>query len=367
MFILIGTTVTKTFEDLLKQKQWEDYPTFVAESQQVLDKEIKENVQTEKTFITELKESDEFKRLQKRKFDGTQLKNANDNLKAGNVVAIDGTISTYPLFSGSRCQIGVVAVNYIGEKIQKSFFVSEPTFREEAGTIIERLRSRVASAEDISGFALRGLMAYRERELGLEAKFKGRYKMFQGALTPFEMLTDLGRLHALRPNLKLLERLLDEKKCFSIISDSTDKEFYYLGLALEKGQYASIPGYTYGHKLANRPNFLVREKWEARDWEMIQDFIKNYAEKIKIGIIKVNNRPYLFNAHEEIFDLAAHTIAADSMLQREKGFPLLIDYADTLCSEYFSSSQFKKRMDWQLAKEGAFLTEAGERRQRKKR
>ena len=74
----------------------------------------------------------------------------------------------------------------------------------------------------------------------------------------------------------------------------------------------------------------------------------------------------MFQAHAEYFDTTARIIARDSMFQKEKGFPLLIDYADTLCSSFFKSSDFNKIIEYQLAKEGEFLSETSEENLRQK-
>ena len=121
-----------TFEKLLSQKSWGDYTHYVEESQMILEQEIKENVKNEKQFVKEIRESEEFKRLDVKGFNAEKLAWASRNLKEGNVVGIDGTRSQYQLFSGVRCQIGVVAVNYIGERIEKSFFVSEALMKFSA-------------------------------------------------------------------------------------------------------------------------------------------------------------------------------------------------------------------------------------------
>ena len=88
--------------------------------------------------------------------------------------------------------------------------------------------------------------------------------------------------------------------------------------------------------------------------------------KIKVGVIKISQRPYVFQAHEDIFDLAARIIYRDAVFQKEKGFPLLVDYADNLCSTYFKASDFNKIIEYQLAKEGEFLSEMSEETLRQK-
>jgi hypothetical protein len=111
---------------------------------------------------------------------------------------------------------------------------------------------------------------------------------------------------------------------------------------------------------------MAREKWRDEEFQKMQRFLRNYAEQICIGVIRVSERPYVFHAHKDNFDLAAAIIARDAMHQREKGFPLLIDYADTLCSHYFSAGDFNNMMEFELARHGEYLSEVPEQRLRLK-
>jgi hypothetical protein len=180
-------------------------------------------------------------------------------------------------------------------------------------------------------------------------------------------MSGLGRLRALDLTLDLLKRVVSSKRTISIISSTSFKDYTYFGLAIENGQYLTSPDYNMEHHLTSTSDFLSwSNKWREEEKNKVEDFIKDYASQISIGVIRTSHRPYVFHAHKDIFDKAAAIIARDSMFQNEKGFPLLIDYADNLCSEYFSSSQFNRMMDWELAKNDRYLRESGERRMRVK-
>ena len=64
--------------------------------------------------------------------------------------------------------------------------------------------------------------------------------------------------------------------------------------------------------------------------------------------------------------MAARIIARDSLFQREKGFPLLLDYADNLCSTLFKASDFNNIIEFKLAQEGEYLSEMPEDSMRQK-
>lgn len=356
-----------TFNDLLEQqKTWSDYTDFCSQISGVISEEVKENSRREAKLIDDIKKHPVFKSLEVRNTE-PRLKEAEELLTTGNVVGIDATMAKYPLLSGTRCQIGVVAANYLGEQIRHSFFISQANVQDDPEDALERIVKRAEMDDQLSDMHLRGLMFYREREAGLNPKFEGKYLLYHGPLLPFELMSGLGRLRALDTTLGLLKKLVSSRKCMSIISTPSFKEYTYLGLAIENNQYLFGKEYTLAHHLTNTTDFLSwSKKWREEEYNKVQDFINDYASKIYIGVIRISDRPYVFHAHRDIFDLAASIIARDSMFQREKGFPLLIDYADTMCSEYFSASEFNKMVDWELAKSGNYLRESGERRMRLK-
>ncbi len=361
-------TVSKIyFKDLLEQQeQWDDYSQYCSEVSGIISREVKENARNEEHLINDLKNSPEFERLSVRSV-GPKLEEAEKLLTDGQVVGVDGTMAKYNFLSGVRCQIGVVAVNYQGEQIKHSFFISQAGLREEADAVLERILQRTEDDGGLSDMHLRGLMMYREREAGMNSKFEGKYIMYHGPLMPFELMSGLGRLRALDTTLDMLKRMVRSKRVMSVISAPLHRDYTYFGLAMENGQYFTYPKNDLATHLLHATEFVKqREKWRDEELRKVEEFIGDYAAQISIGVIRIGQRPYVFHAHKDIFDTAAGIIARDSMFQREKGFPLLIDYADNLCTEYFPNSQFARMMGWELAKTNLYLRESGERRMRVK-
>lgn len=363
----MGSDNKPTFSDILaQQQQWTDYSDFCNQVPGIISKEVEDNAVREAKLIEDIKNDDMFKKATIKNVQ-PNLEKAEKLLTEGSIVGVDGTMSKYYLLSGVRCQIGVVAVNYQGEQIKHSFFISQASLHEEAESVLDRIYQRVESDDELSNMHLRGIMMYREREAGMNPKFDGKYIMYHGPLLPFELMSGLGRLRALDVTLELLRKIVSSKRIMSIISSTSFKDYTYFGLALENGQYLHSPTYNLEHHLVNESNFLAwSNKWREEEKKKVEDFIKDFASQIYIGVIKIGHRPYVFHAHKEIFDIAAAIIARDSMFQQEKGFPLLIDYADSLCSEYFSNAQFSRMVDWELAKTNTYLRESGERRMRVK-
>jgi len=350
-----------TFADLLNQKTWTDYGEFVAEAPGLYAAEVEEHVTTERELVSQLRNHPDFARLERFRVD-EGLAEAERLLSEGQVVGVDGTVAKYRLLSGVRCQIGVVAVSYAGDSIKHSFFISEASLRDEPQDAIARIAGRQTKDDTLSEMAIRGLMLYREREAGLSPSFEGRFVMMHGPLLPFELMSGLGRLRALGVTLDLLRNIVRQRRFFSVISSTAYQDYLTFGRAIEPGEYLTASAYTLGRHLRNDSGFLEhKDKWREDERNVVEQFLGDYADRIMIGVIRVGDRPYVFHAHKEHFHTAAALIARDSMFQREKGFPMLIDYADCLCSEYFSSGEFRRLVEWELAKRGALIAEAPER------
>ena len=355
------------FADILDgQRTWTSYTDFCKNVPGIIKEEVRENARDESKLVRDLKNSPEFQETVVRDAH-PHLTEAEALLMGGNVVGVDGTMTKYRLLSGTRCLIGVVAVNYAGEQIKHSFFISSASFREESESVLDRILQRSDADRELSDIHLRGIMLYKERESGMNPKFDGKYVIYHGPMLPFELMSDLGRLRALDTTLEILRKVVRSERAMSVISTTTHRDLMYFGLAIESGQYMTHPDWNLEHYFATSSDLLAyRDKWRDDEIRKVENFIKDYGSQIRIGVIRVGERPYVFHAHEKSFDLAASIIIRDAMLQREKGFPLLIDYADTLCSQYFASAQFNGMMDWQLAQTNTYLRESGERSMRMK-
>ncbi|MBU0489051.1 MAG: hypothetical protein KKA07_15585 [Bacteroidetes bacterium] len=289
-------------------------------------------------------------------------------LSSGEVVGIDGTIATHRTISGTMAQIGVVAVNYLNEKIQHSCFISEAKYKQNIEDVTDYLFSHEYSNKIISNPVLRAALQVREREVGLDDKFWDKFKIYHGPLIPFEMLANPGKaeMKILDVTVEILEKIIANKKCFSIVSRSQNDAYIRIGLSLNPGEYVQLKKSVGLEIIEDRTLLKDKDRWREDDFLKVNNFINQRAMKIKVGVIKISHRPYVFHAHEEIFDLAARLIYCDSLFQKEKGFPLLVDYADNLCSTYFKASDFNKIIEYLLAKEGEFLSEMSEETLRQK-
>lgn len=355
-----------TFREILNLKSWTRYEDYIAQGINEYSSELSKDIQNgrkhKKAIREYLEKNFVIKRIPE---DLSEEKNL---LTSGKVVGIDGTIATHKTITGTMAQIGVVAVNYLNEKIQHSFFITESRFKQDIRDITEYLFSHEPANKIVSDIVLRAALQVKERELGLSENFIDKYKLFHGPLLPFEMLASPGKaeLKILDVTLDILEKIIANKKCFSIVSRSQNDAYIRLGLSLNPGEYVQLKKSLGLEIIEDRQILKEKDKWREEDFLKVNNFINQRAMKIKVGVIKISHRPYVFHAHEEIFDQAAGIIARDALFQKEKGFPLLVDYADNLCSTYFRASDFNKIIEYQLAKEGEFLSEISEETLRQK-
>lgn len=355
-----------TFRDILNQKSWTTYKDYIAEGINQYSKELSKDISEGKKHKKKIREFIEKHFEIKRVPD--DLTEERELLINGHVIGIDGTIATHKTITGTMAQLGVVAVNYLNEKIQHSYFISEAKYKQDIEDVTEYLYSHEPANKVISNVVLRAALQVRERELGLEDRFKAKYKMYHGPLIPFEMLANPGKAEfkILDVTLEVLEKIISNRKCFSIISRSQNDAYIRVGLSLNKGEYVLLKKSVGLEMIEDRTLLKDKERWREEDYLLVNNFVNSRATRIKIGVIKISHRPYIFHAHEEIFDIAARIIYRDSLFQKEKGFPLLVDYADNLCSTFFKASDFNKIIEYQLAKEGEFLSETSEENLRQK-
>ena len=358
--------MSTTFRQILNQKSWSSYEDYIAEGISEYSTELSKDVAEGRKHKKDIREFIE-KNFEIRKIP-SDLSAEKNLLTSGEVVGIDGTIATHKTITGTMAQLGVIAVNYLNEKIQHSYFISEAKYKEDIKDVVDYLFSHEMSNKVVSAPVLRAALQVRERELGLNDKFKDKYKIYHGPLIPFEMLANPGRaeLKILDVTVEVLEKIIANKKCMSIVSRSQNDAYIRIGLSLNPGEYVQLKKSVGLEILEDRSLLKDKDRWREEDYLKVNNFINQRAMKIKVGVIKVSQRPYVFHAHEEIFDFAARIISRDSMFQKEKGFPLLVDYADNLCSTYFKASDFNKIIEYQLAKEGEFLSEMSEETLRQK-
>ena len=97
-------------------------------------------------------------------------------------------------------------------------------------------------------------------------------------------------------------------------------------------------------------NYLPSAHFSKEDEKMFRDFVEEYCDNIRVGVYRVGYKPYVIHAHKEVFEEAMALVMKDAENQPLRGFPLLLDYADNICSRILSGSEFYKQIMFKIAK-----------------
>jgi hypothetical protein len=335
------------YSDIVDDKEWKSFEEFISINPKSVEKDIKESIEWRRKYREELLKN---KELRKNIFfvKEEELQWARSQLSSGNVTAVDGTLSTYHLSTGTRCRIGIVATTYKNRKIEKVIFISEGRFIKNAKE--PRIYfEKISKVRFDTPLILRTIMFYKERDVAL--KSRSEWKFVHGPLVPSELLFEKGTLSgAFEKNLELAQNIFKDKKIAGIVSDTSKLEYFQAGDILNRGEYMFI-----NYKSNDLIDLLERHLSKEHK-EMIEDFIDDYASHIKVGIFRAGAKPYIFEAHEDNFDKIAALIIEDSRLQQLRGFPLLIDYADSVCKSLLAQEDFTREIEYKLIKVGGLKT-----------
>ena len=101
--------------------------------------------------------------------------------------------------------------------------------------------------------------------------------------------------------------------------------------------------------------------------QRVKDFGHDLGPRIVKGVFRASELcpAQMFYAHEECAHEAALIALADSVLQEDRGFPMLIDLADTLCGATFGRETLLGSTQTAYAEAGEpfrYLTERQTRR-----
>ena len=304
-----------------------------------------------------------------------QLKTTQVNvLFNGGVEACDGTCAVHDTLPLSIAQIGVCLVSYAGEQgawVQRLFRRDlrvrgmDPV--QEALSVLEKREARSGNDQPdkrdrLTELGRRGIMTYAERAVLLR-KSNAPWRMGHGNPAPYELLTGSGSMELLRAGFDVLNELILQHKRFVFIPSAPGERVLL----------------TIGNAL--RPlEFAVVETSERRMWPNIrqghlrgghlkkaEDFCAEAAPKILVGVYRTSKDvpPQIFYAHADHVHEAALVAMADSVLQSHRGFPMLIDLADTVCSSTFGTNAFNSTVQSAYAQAGDPLRYLGERETRR--
>jgi hypothetical protein len=187
--------------------------------------------------------------------------------------------------------------------------------------------------------------------------------MGHGSPVPVEMLGGAVSERFVDASIDVLRGLLmDHRRFVFVPSAPAERLWLTLGSALEPLEYAVIEAMDERliTLIESRPRY---DPFIAR----VSSFVREVGPKLVLGIYRASRLApgQLFYAHADHAHEAALIAMADSLLHEHRGFPMLIDLADTVCSAHFSASSFAAGIEASYAAAGAPYRYMHERTSRK--
>ena len=295
----------------------------------------------------------------------------------GGVEACDGTSVVHDTLPLTITQIGVSLVSYNGNQGAWAHRLFRRDLRskitdpvEEVMTVLERREKREGQGldgEKLSDLARRGIMTYAERAI-LKDKSQALWRMGHGNLVAYELITGLwaSKKERIQVSLDLINWFVDYKRFVFVPSAPRKRHWLMIGNALKPMEYAIVQTLQ-----PDIENMLETGGYrnESGVRPLMQSFAHDVAPKIVVGLYRVWEAapPYLFYAHVDNAEMAAHIAMADSLLQEHRGFPMLIDLADTVCTTTFGLDTFLPSVQTVYAEQGQPFKYLGERETRSRK
>ncbi|HVV51101.1 MAG TPA: hypothetical protein VHO06_15640 [Polyangia bacterium] len=349
----LGSTLDiRTWEKGVRALQaFERLEREVAEAERMSD-EIRQTVRSQ---IFELITSGDRPReagVYRASFDDVRAAQANV-LFNGLVEGCDANSHVFHTLPMQIIQIAVAAVTYNGEEQTwaNRIFRRDIQLRPGASLIdetIELLKRRSGAPEaggsrrKVTDQLRRGIMSYMERSV-LADGARAPWRMGHGNPLAYEILTGSGQVELIRLGVPVLRRLILEHKKFVFVPSSTQKEHYLtIGDALEPLEYAIIDDAQ-----ADLTKLLgggYRGEWRDVATELLEPFCREAGPAVLMGVYRASSLApaRMFYAHREFVHEAARIALADSILQEHRGFPMLIDMADGICTTYFGAETLNR-------------------------
>lgn len=280
----------------------------------------------------------------------------------GGVEACDGTQQVHDTLPLTIFQVGVGLVSYQGHQgtwghrlFRRDLRVKTGDPTEEMLQLLERRQQRgglnqPSRRDTLSELARRGIMAYAERAILLR-RSTAVWRMGHGSPAPYELLTGSGSLDLMIESTRVIRELVeDHQKFVYVASEPSDRLLLTIGQALRPLEFAVVTTMEEtigrivdgGHYRGLAEKLRVDTTWDgqqltAEQW--IKRFRDEVAPKIVVGVYRATELApaQMFYAHIDHADVAGRVVLADSILQAHRGFPLLIDLADHVCSGVFGS------------------------------
>lgn len=295
----------------------------------------------------------------------------------GAVEACDGTVATHDTLPVTITQIGVCLVSYAGDQgswvhrlFRRDLRSAGKNPVQETLDLLDKRRERgavdhAAGRDKMTSLARRGIMAYAERAVLLK-KSKAVWRMGHGSPAPYELVTGSGMVDLLRASLPLMREMIMDHQRFVFVPSATNaRELLTIGNALLPLEYAIVDD------LHAQLSSIAAGHYRGDEWQGlgkdVQSFVDECGHKVVVGLFRASRLApcQVFYAHVDHAHQAAMIAMGDGILQEHRGFPMLIDLADNLCSTSFGADTFAASTQLAYTAAGEPFRYLAERRTRK--
>jgi hypothetical protein len=305
----------------------------------------------------------------------------------GGVEAADGRILAHDSLPLTVFQVGVSLVSYQGNQgvwghrlYRRDLRVSDSDPMQSLIELLERRQqrdglNRPGKRDSLARLARRGILAYAERAILLR-RSSARWRIGHGNPAPFELITGSGSLDLMIESTRLIREMVEEQQRFLFVaSEPSDRFLLSIGNALRPMEFAIVRSLreviegTIAAAHYRSQTHVASTVWDGRrlsPLEWVGRFRDEVASRVVVGVYRATRlaAPQVFYAHEDHADIAGHIAIADSVLQEHRGFPLLIDLADSVCRGAFGQETLEGPIEAAYVAAGAPFRYVSERETR---
>ena len=284
----------------------------------------------------------------------------NGLLLNGNVEACAGIGMKHESIAMTFIQTGVCLVAYQGDQQAWSQRMFRRDYRADGSdritemlAVLDRRRSNrpgETASDRVSRLAQAGIQAYAER-MFLTRYSSARWRMCEGMPAPFELVSGAGMLSPgesgmtyplMEAGMEIMRELMLEHRRFVFVQKrARDGALLTIGHALAPLEYAVIDTISDQIEAVERTGH-----YDDRQRDMIARFRRDVGEVVVRGVFKASSMgpPQVFYAHRDHVHGAALIALADSVLQEQRSYPVLLDLARTVCETTFGMDSFAPQL-----------------------
>lgn len=284
----------------------------------------------------------------------------NGLLLNGNVEACAGISLKHETIAMTFIQVGICLVAYQGDQQAWSQRMFRRDYRPDGDdrltemlSVLDRRRPIPAgetTADRVSHLARSGILAYAER-MFLTRQSSARWRMCEGMPVPFELISGAGLLSPgesgmtyplMEAGMEILRELLLERRRFVFVPKrGQDRSLLTIGQALAPLEYAVIDTINDQIESVERTGH-----YDVNQREVMARFRRDVGDVVVRGVFRASSvgPPQIFYAHREHVHVAALVAMADSVLQEQRSYPVLLDLARTVCETTFGIDSFAPQL-----------------------